>query len=219
VANKKFIIIFVLMALTFSAVKVLTRLETTETPDLTQESFPIEFSGWTGVDIEVSPVELEFLPQDTLFVKRHYTKEGLGSVFLVVVFSGEDRRSIHRPEVCYPSQGWTIRGKSVYPVTLDHPIQTLKTARLDIAYGKEMFGRSEIVLYWFMGNHRITASHLKRVLLMGFDRCFLGRNYRWAFVRISTDSTQKKEQDALEVLQTFVHDLFPLITSDTYRQY
>lgn len=217
--SKKFIIVIVLLLITFAAVQILTRLETVDNFALQPEAFPESFNGWVGTDVAVDEREREFLPDDTLFVKKYYQKPGVGGVYLVIVFSGKDRRSIHRPEVCYPSQGWSIVDKSIFPVAVDHSIETLNTARLDITFGKKMYSHSEIVLYWFMGNKRITASHWKRVLLMAFDRCFRAQNFRWAFIRISTNTTQKNQEETLSLLSSFIQDLFPLITAEQYKQY
>ena len=217
--TKKIVVVIILLIVTFICVQIFSRLETYQTPNLTPESFPQKFKGWIGTDVEVSDVEKNFLPADTLFTKKYYTKPGFGSVFLVVVFSGRDRRSIHRPEVCYPSQGWSIQERTPQKVAVDHPIKTLNTMRLDIAFGKNMYSHSEIVLYWFMGNKRVTSTHFKRVLLMGFDRCVLAKNYRWAFLRVSSPVLDTGEDSTLKVLKKFVSDLFPIIADDSYRQF
>lgn len=195
------------------------RIEDVQTTGLVPEDFPQEINGWTGTDIPVSDVEKNFLPDDTLFVKRIYRKAGAGEVFLVVVFSGKDRRSIHRPEVCYPSQGWSIQDKTSELIDIEHPMNPLKTTRLDVNYVKNNTTSSDVVLYWFMGNNRITSSHFKRVLLMGYDRCVWGRNYRWAFLRVSSTVSLRGNDATLGVLKQFIVDLFPHIVNDEHRQY
>ena len=217
-AWKKSGLILVILLIGFAASKVLTNISTISESKLTPESFPLNFKGWTGKDVEVSDDENTFLPEDTLFVKRYFSKPGVGGVYLVVVFSGKDRRSIHRPEVCYPSQGWTINNKKDYVIDVDHPIKSLKTTLLDITFRRSKEGRSDMVVYWFMGNNRVTGTHLKRVILTGLDRCMYGQNYRWAFLRLSTPVSKTKEQ-ALGVMEKFVQDLFPYIADDSYSQF
>lgn len=217
--KKKYLFIIGLALGTVILLQIVARFDTYESPNLTPEKFPQKFNGWIGTDMEVSPIEKESLPGDTLFVKKYYNKPGFGGVFLVVVFSGQDRRSIHRPEVCYPSQGWSIQARSILNIEVNHPIKELKTTKLDISYGKKLFSKSEVVLYWFMGNNRVTATHLKRVLLMVFDRCTFGRNYRWAFLRASTEVTQEGEDQAVLVLEQFIKDLFPVIADKSFKQY
>ncbi len=205
--------------LTLLGLKVLTKLETYDSSGLNQSSFPKKFKGWISTDVEVSDVEKTFLPADTLFVKKFYNNAEHGSVYLVVVFSGKDRRSIHRPEVCYPSQGWSIQDKTKLSVDVDHPIKKLNVTRLDVSFGQNMFSGGQVVFYWFMGNNRVTDAHLKRVLFMGFDRCVFAKNYRWAFLRVSTDIGSSGIEDSLKVIKQFTSDLFPFIAGEEFKQY
>ncbi|MCB1196478.1 EpsI family protein [bacterium] len=217
--TKHFIIVIILLCLSYVGIQFFGKIEDIQTSELLPEDFPAEMNGWSGTDIPVSDVEKNFLPEDTLFVKKIYRKAGVGEVFLVVVFSGKDRRSIHRPEVCYPSQGWSIQDKTTAMIDIEHPITALKATRLDVNYVKNNNTSSDVVLYWFMGNNRITSSHFKRVLLMGYDRCVKGRNYRWAFLRVSATVSPNNKDATLGVLKQFVVDLFPHIVNDEYRQY
>ena len=217
--TKHFIVVIILLSLSFVGVRFFSGIKELESAGLTPERFPAEFSGWIGKDVPVTDAERNFLPEDTLFVKKVYTHADVGEVFLVVVFSGSDRRSIHRPEVCYPSQGWSIQNKSTESVVIEHPLKQLDTTRLDVNYVREKYNYSDVVLYWFMGNKRVTASHFKRVMLIGFDRCVLGRDYRWAFVRASSVVTSAGKEASLGVLKRFSSDLFPYIADDDYAQY
>jgi len=217
-AWKKTGLILMVLLIGFAALKMFSNISTIEESQLKPESFPVNFKGWKGKDVDVSSEESTFLPEDTLFVKRYFDKPGIGEVYLVVVFSGKDRRSIHRPEVCYPSQGWSINNKSSYSIEVDHPIKTLKTTSLDITFRKSKKGRTDLVVYWFMGNNRITGTHLKRVLLTGLDRCLYGRNYRWAFLRLSVPVIKTREQ-ALSTAKEFIKDLFPYIVDENYSQF
>ena len=64
-----------------------------------------------GNDEEVSKAELYILPQDTTFARKTYGDIGAPRekrILCSIVLSGAERRSIHRPERCLPSQGWRI---------------------------------------------------------------------------------------------------------------
>ncbi len=217
--HKRQIILIVLLLLTLLGLKKFTKLETYDSSGLDQSSFPQKFKGWIGTDVEVSDVEKNFLPSDTLFVKKFYNNPKYGEVYLVVVFSGKDRRSIHRPEVCYPSQGWSIQEKTKMSVDVDHPIGKLNVTRLDVSFGKDGFAGGQVVFYWFMGNNRVTETHLKRVLFMGFDRCVYAKNYRWAFLRVSTDISSSGMDESLKTIEQFTSDLFPVIAGKDFKQY
>ncbi len=216
---KKTTVIIVILLAAYLAVRFFSVVETYQSDSLTPQTIPAAFKGWESKEVPVGEVEKKFLPEDTMFVKRYYQKPSVGTVYMVVVFTGKDRRSIHRPEVCYPAQGWAINATRTESVSIEHPLEELKTKRLDISYGKKNIVQKEIVLYWFMGNNRVTAAHWKRVSLMGFDRCVYGKNYQWAFFRVSTPVTPKGEKAAENVIHTFVSDVFPVIAKRNVQQY
>lgn len=215
---KKASVIIAMLVIGLATVHFFGKVKEAPDQSFQPQNIPNEFEGWVSKDIPVDEIERKFLPEDTQFVKRMFTKPNLGTVYLVAVFTGKDRRSIHQPEVCYPSQGWTINSKQTEVIPVGHPIGQLKTTRLDISFSKRT-NMHEIVLYWFMGNERVTATHWKRVLLMGFDRCVYGRNHKWAFLRTSTPVKDGNTQKALEVIRTFVQDMFPNIANDQFDQF
>jgi len=215
----KYLTVIFIFILFFVILKLNDTLPVTESPNLTPDRFPVAFDGWVSKEIPVSDVEKEFLPADTQFVKRVYSQPDYGEIFLQVVLSGQDRRSIHQPEACLPAQGWVINKKSKYPVKVDNSIGNLITARIDVSFGKDERKHNEIFLYWFMGNKRITNSYLKRILLIGFDRCILRKNFQWAMLRVSTNSTSVGTNVALKRLEKFIVDLFPKISSPDSFQF
>ena len=70
-----------------------------------------------------------------------YTR-GDEAVFVSIVLSGAEKRSIHRPEVCLPAQGWQIRSAHGREVRLDDgrtlPVTVLTVARnVQFANGRD----------------------------------------------------------------------------------
>jgi EpsI family protein len=216
---KKTAIIGVMLLAGYLVVQMFSEVEMLQNEKLNPQTVPETFGGWQGKDVPVGEIEKKFLPEDTLFVKRFFQKPSLGIVYLVVVFTGKDRRSIHRPEVCYPSQGWSINDTRTELLPVDHPIKNLNVTRLDIAFGKKDFSQQEIVFYWFMGNDRVTHLHWKRVFLMGFDRCVYGKNHQWSFFRVSTAVGTGGVKSAENVIRSFVSDLFPQIAGKEFKQF
>ena len=92
-------------------------------PNIAPESgvvmdLPTLVGEYWGTSEPVSPSELALLPADTEFEKRIYQDLSGNSLTAQVVLSGGEKRSIHRPEVCLPGQGWSIQAGEVVPVTL-----------------------------------------------------------------------------------------------------
>jgi hypothetical protein len=75
---------------------------------------PERVPGYTSKFASITEHELEVLPLDTNFGRRSYaTTDGSFTAQASVVLMGTDRTSIHQPEFCLNSQGWTIQQKKV----------------------------------------------------------------------------------------------------------
>ncbi len=92
---------------------------------------PGSLTGLWGSDQPVSESEKVILPADTEFAKKIYS-DGLGNdIHCQIVLAGAEKRSIHRPEVCLPAQGWTIKSGEVVPVKLADG-KTLEVMKLTV---------------------------------------------------------------------------------------
>ncbi|MDQ6632642.1 MAG: EpsI family protein, partial [Verrucomicrobiota bacterium] len=84
--------------------------------------------------LPVTVQELNTLPKDTTFGKRIYQSTDGFQTMVSVVMMGTDRTSIHKPEFCLVSQGWTIdRANEVYlpiaqPAPYKLPVMRLTTS-------------------------------------------------------------------------------------------
>ena len=70
---------------------------------------PKMVGGWYGRDVTVSEKERIVLGEGTEFARKSY-RNGRGyEIVASIVLSGQDMNtSIHRPERCLPSQGFTV---------------------------------------------------------------------------------------------------------------
>lgn len=115
---------------------------------------------FTGEDQAVSEAEIRMLPKDTGFAKKAYKDSEGDQISSQIVLAGGEKRSIHRPEVCLPSQGWNLKTGSVVPITLDDG-RTLEVMRLIISKPVEIRPGvtkelTSIFLYWFVGKNITT---------------------------------------------------------------
>jgi hypothetical protein len=136
-----------------------------------------------------------------------------------IVLAGGEKRSIHRPEVCLPGQGWFIRSGEVVPIALKDG-STLEAMKLnlerevDAGPGKRARIKS-IFLYWFVGKKAVTPHHFKRVFLTSWDRIFRQLNHRWAYVIVTSMVTEglvrngKDEAQTLSMLKDFTAEIVP----------
>ncbi|MDD5705472.1 MAG: exosortase/archaeosortase family protein [Kiritimatiellae bacterium] len=155
---------------------------------------------------ETSLGEHTVLPADTLFLKRNYY-DPMGGVFRVtVVVNGASRQSIHRPELCLPTQGFYMERTEIVALPLSDS-GSLDVKLVDVRRGGPG-GRSRAMgqAYFFLSARHATASHYVRILTSVRDRAFANRVTRWAMVTITADApfdtTERRE-----ALRVFVDEL------------
>lgn len=180
---------------------------------------PDSVGNYWGTDQEVSESELAILPKDTEFAKKLYS-DGRGSdINCQIVLAGAEKRSIHRPEICLPGQGWTMKSGRVMPVKLPDG-KTLEVMKLiigrTIVLGngdrKEL---TSVFCYWFVGKDTTTPHHLVRILKTNLDMLLHNVNHRWAYVVVSAPAlagfTQggKTEAETEALIKDFIANLAP----------
>ncbi len=152
---------------------------------------PEHVGHFTGEKMKPDAAELSILPKDTEFAKMVYHTTAADAaqrdfVNISVVLSGAERRSIHRPEVCMQSQGWSILSSRVLPVELEDG-RTLQvrdlymTKPVAMADGAQPRQLRVHFVYWFVGTNVSTPDHLERTLITLRDNIFSGINHRWAY--------------------------------------
>lgn len=184
-------------------------------------TLPQSIGNFWGTDQKVSESEKVILPQDTEFAKKLYQDGAGNSVNAQVVLAGAEKRSIHRPEVCLPGQGWTLKTGSVLPVKLDNG-KTLDVMMLTIARpvslkNGEQKELNSLFLYWFVGKDTTTPHHLLRILKTNLDMLMHNTNHRWAYVIVSAPVLEglvpggKSLEQTQKLLETFIAALAPQI--------
>jgi hypothetical protein len=169
----------------------------------------------------VSESEKVMLPPDTQFAKKLYS-DGLGTdIHCQIVLAGAEKRSIHRPEICLPAQGWTVKSGEVVPVKLSNgntlEIMKLRVVRPVTLNNGETRELTTLFCYWFVGKDATTPHHLVRVLKTNFDILLHNTNHRWAYVIASAPVLQgfvsggKDESRTFAELKNFIADLAPRI--------
>lgn len=115
------------------------------------QRIPPSFGGWTFKrDLPVAQMEREILGTDDI-LHRVYGRSGGDEVLLTLVFSGGHRHSMHPPEVCYQSGGYTLVSRGAVQLEPDCGATVLR-----IMQGAD----SQLVNYWFYSKGRETASYI-----------------------------------------------------------
>lgn len=184
-------------------------------------NLPASVNGFTGIDQKVSESELAILPEDTEFAKKLYSNAGGDKINCQIVLAGGEKRSIHRPEVCLPAQGWSVKTGEVIPITLADGrrldvmlLNIVRKVSLPDGQSREL---TSLFLYWFVGKDTTTPHHLVRVLKTNVDMLLHNTNHRWAYVIISAPVLEgitpqgKNAEQTLAMLKNFIAGLAPEI--------
>ncbi|MBU3665399.1 MAG: exosortase-associated EpsI family protein [Chthoniobacterales bacterium] len=172
-----------------------------------------------GTSEPVSPSELAMLPKDTLFEKKIYQDLSGDTLTAQIVLSGGEKRSIHRPEICLPAQGWTIQSGDVIPVTLPtgRVLEVMKLTlvrTIEVAPGQRKTLKSYF-LYWFVGKDTTTPRHWVRLAKTNWDMVVKKLQHRWAYVIVSSPVLEgfkpgaKTDAQTLDMLIDFIRQAVP----------
>lgn len=142
-----------------------------------------EIGGFESAAVAPSEGELTVLPADTIIDKRTYRSPD-GTTFLVsLVIGGRHKSSIHRPEMCLPSQGFQMMAPRDL-VVAGTDWRTVTLARRD--------AMPQGFAYTFFNQDGFrTSSHLKRIFRDVWDRSVCGRIDRWAMVTVNASTADE----------------------------
>ena len=184
-------------------------------------NLPASLNGFWGADQKISESELAILPRDTEFAKKLYSNERGDKINCQIVLAGGEKRSIHRPEVCLPAQGWSVKTGEVIQIMMANGgrldvMQLEIVKKVSLADG-ESRDLTSLYLYWFVGRDATTPHHLVRVLRTNLDMLLHNTNHRWAYVIVSAPVLEgitqqgKNAKETLAMLKEFIAHLAPEI--------
>jgi len=125
---------------------------------------PERFGAWTLVpdagSTIVNPQQaatLQEIYDETL--SRVYRRADTGEVVMLSIAYGRDqshRNQVHKPEVCYPAQGFTL--SNITPVTLEVAGRSLPSTRVEARLGS----RDEFIQYWMLQGDSVIRGALQQ---------------------------------------------------------
>ncbi|MEI6515579.1 MAG: exosortase C-terminal domain/associated protein EpsI [bacterium] len=158
-----------------------------------------------GILDQVSLGERNLLPPDSIITRRMYQNEEGKHITVTIVLSGNEQRSIHRPQQCLPAQGFSIDQSSVLTV----PLTGRSPLQLMLIHAQK--GPIQMLMgYWFAGGGHETHDHFRRMAYMAWDNLIHGIRPRWAYVSLQT-SASTNEKISTQRLADFVRELYPLL--------
>ncbi|MEM6910834.1 MAG: exosortase-associated EpsI family protein [Verrucomicrobiota bacterium] len=183
---------------------------------------PDNIKGYVGVEREPSLEELRWLPADTQILKRVYYPRDvyseeeaiMGSLWATLILSGNDSRSLHRPEICLDGQGWEIDGQAFHSLELAGT--SLEVKVLTLKGQPRANGQGHLrahYVYWWVGHDLSTARTRDRKIISALDNVFRNVNHRWGYpsvmVYFEEGSSNEREQ-ALKRALDFIQSHAPV---------
>ena len=205
---------FVVSALLTVVVGVAWQLTPAQAPNkvdrLPLGVFPLQFGAWSGQSTVLDRDIERVLGADDYLIANY--QNGNEDVNLLMTFynSQTEGSGIHSPEICLPGGGWEVSKWRQKQVTVednggsyDFPVN-----RAVIRRGLER----QLVYYWFeQRGHRLTNDFEVKFSSM-WDTVAAGRS-DGGLVRVVTPIGQSEDEDEADRrLQTFLHQVVPLLT-------
>ena len=167
--------------------------------------FPREFGGWridsrTPVILPSPDLQAKLDAIYNQVLSRTYVNAEGERVMLSVAYGGDqsDGTSAHRPEVCYPAQGFQVLGNEVGTIDLDGRQMPVK--RLQSRLG----ARYEPITYWIVvGDQVVTSGTQQKIAQLRYG--VRGQIPDGMLVRVSSIGVDAKAGHALQA--RFVNDL------------
>ena len=172
---------------------------------------------YSSEPVGITRLELDWLPKDTTYGRRHYKAPDGFEMLISIVLMGTDRTSIHKPQYCLPGQGWNINSSESgitavrieQPHAYDLPVMKLMTT----AYRDKPDGQKAVVrgiyVYWFVADGELTADHLQRMWWMARDLVCTRTLQRWAYVGCFAACLPGHEEPTFERMKQFMAAAVP----------
>ncbi len=171
--------------------------------------------GYSMTNLPVDRIVVDLLPRDTTFGRAHYEATNGFSTTLHAVLMGNDRTSIHKPEICLVSQGLRIEDRQITsipiqePVPYDLPVTLLTTTGEFKQPDGQMGHRRFLYLYWFVADGEVTADHKQRMARMALRLIKTGELQRWAYISCLADCEVGREAELLVEMQKLIAAAVP----------
>lgn len=166
--------------------------------------FPKVIGEWVSEEIPISDDDKALLETDNVFVRR-YTNTKEEEVFLFVVYSQNNRKVSHPPEICYTGGGATILSSVKDSFVLESNL-VIDVNRLKVERGRV----TQIFAYWFKVGNSFTSNYWKQQVMIA-HKSLLGQDASSALIRISSTVNHGVDSEATAIIKKFGQKIIPLL--------
>ena len=196
--NKQFIVVLSILIVAL-AISVPAYLIVPSAKEETLVSkFPMQIGEWKGRDLPVEENAYEILETRNLIL-REYTK-GDDKVYLYIIYSQDNRKVSHPPEVCLEGSGITVVKTEKINLELAGARQIVAN-KLTV----EKNGINNIMVYWYKAGEYYLDNYLKQQMKVALASLQLKRT-SGAMIRFSAEILPTIPNKAMEDIRAFVKE-------------
>ncbi len=188
-----------------------------DTIDIKQ--FPKQIHNWSSEEVIITDEEYAILETRNAFARKYFTPDGK-AVLLYIIYSQNNRKVSHPPEVCYTGSGMSVLSHSTFTVP-DLEKQKFKEPKmlknLPLKINRLMLQQGqakEVSFYWFKVGDRFTPSYWGQQLLIAM-KTLSGQKSSSAMIRVSAaiheGDVKKAESDSVEFIKMISPKLFTFL--------
>ena len=164
--------------------------------------FPMVIGDWTAEELPITEREYAILETKNAFTRRYTNSKG-DEINIFIVYSQNNRKVSHPPEVCYSGSGAMVVSTEFTKVPLNNA-DILEGNKVIMDRGKYQ----QVLYYWFKVGDSFTASYWKQQVLIAV-KTITGQPSSSALIRLSAVIKEgETEKEVLEMYKKFI----PLIT-------
>lgn len=183
---------------------------------------PLSLGDYQGREFDMTADEKNLLDEGVRLARNVYASTAGRQIMATVILSGFEKRSLHRPEVCLPNQGWTVTDRTQIPLQMkdgrEISIMMMRIFRDSEPQPGVKVRTRAINFYWYIGSDGSScADHYEHVFLSYYDAVFRNIQHRWSMASIYVPLPEQRvgqedpmqELNAAEDARAFLSQLAP----------
>ena len=172
------------------------------------QSIPHEIDGMKSMEIHMDQKTIDILEtSDVMF--RKYEKENMIPVYFCVIYSQNNRKVAHPPELCLSGGGNVVEFKE--GINFDTPVkQNFDAKKLIVVHSNSKW----MYLYWYKSGRFYSSNYLLQQFLAAVTQ-LVHRKSSCALIRLSTPIPQEEEppfKESEERLMKFSKTILPILS-------
>ncbi len=169
-------------------------------------TFPKTLSSWKSEEIPLTEREIAILETDNAFARKYSTLDGKEVMFFTV-YSENNRKVSHPPEICYMGNGVSVINKKMDPIYQFSPDSPINANRLILEQGRS----KQVSYYWFKVGDTYTSNYWKQQMLIAI-KSLLGQPSSSALIRVSAIAENNNFQKAEKDIKEFASLMLPQLS-------